>query len=325
MRFLYLLNYLHHTPYVGKIKPEYLAYNAKDLKDSVSEVIKKFNTEEFVLLEENAQEDCDKVQLLLMTINDNEFHAALHHMAKRHIKNRNLEDSDIPKSFMVGNENEIYYFYIGNFADIPTALVKHKEGSLESQKLASVAMKIFLNLKAIVAVGVCGTFGELGHVIVSSEIVTYQHDDKNKSIQSSSQVLFNFLQAPGNWEFNCYNDSSQDKYLSQSYFKPFLCPSTPEAYHKFEDKIREDVCEDAMAIEMEGSGIIKAKGDGVHFIIVKSGCKYANDKATEAWEPVAAMAATSFVYFKFSTPHPQKWFKGTYVATYVQGANFESI
>ena len=107
-----------------------------------------------------------------MTVNDNEFHAALHHMAKKHIKNRSLEDGDIPKSLAVMKEDSIYYFYIGNFADIPTALVKHESGSLHSEKLASVAMKKFTNLKAIVAVGACATFGELGHVIVSSEIVT---------------------------------------------------------------------------------------------------------------------------------------------------------
>ena len=318
-----------YSPYVGKIKPECFAYNAQDLKDSVSEVISKFNTEEFVLDEDNCQQDCDKVRLLLMTVNDNEFYAALHHMAKRHIKNRNLEDGDIPKSLVV-IEDSIHYFYIGNFADIPTALVQHKPGSLKSHELASVAMKKFAHLKAIVAVGVCATFGELGHVIVSSEIVTYQHGENDKSIKPISEELYEFLQAKAIWEFNCRKDNNSIKYLSQSDDKPFLSPRTPEAYQNFEDKIRENVCEDAMGIEMEGSGIVKAIEEfddvRVHFIIVKAGCKYANDpdKVKEDWEPVAAMAATNFVYFKFSKPHPQKWFKSTYVHMY-RMQKFESI
>ena len=73
-----------------------------------------------------------------------------------------------------------------------------------------------------------------------------------------------------------------------------------------------------MGIEMQGSGIVKAIDDvQVHFIIVKAGCKYANDhdKVKEDWEPVAAMAATNFVYSKFSKPHPQNWFKGMYICT----------
>ena len=298
-----------YSPYIGKIKPECFAYNAQNLRDSVSKVISKMNTDEFVLNEDNSKEDCDQVQLLLMTVNDNELNAALHHMAKRHVKNRNLEDGDIPKSLMVV-EDDVYVFYIGNFANISTALVQKPDGS-KSCELANVAMKKFVNLKAIVAVGVCATFDELGHVIVSSEIVTYQHDENDKSIKPISKVLRSFLQAPGIWEFNCRKDNDPVKYLSKSYYKPFLSPCTPE------DKVKENVCEDVMGIDMEGLGIVEAieKNNGVHFIVVKAGYKYANDHdaVKEDWEPVAAMAATNFVHFKFSKPNPQIWFKGMYI------------
>ena len=249
------------------------------------------NTEEFTL---HNSKECDTVRLLLMTVSENEFHAALHYMANKHM--HDSEDSEIPKIF--ASENATYY-YIGNFAKIPAALVKHKQG--QSKNVASEALKIFANLKGIIAIGICGTYGELGDVIVSSEIVPNSHSEK-----PISETLLNFLQAPGKWEFNCTNDSRPNQCLSQSHYEPF-CLST--------QKLETENVKDAMGIDIEGSGIVEAIKDNhnVHFIIVKAGCGYADEKPNEAWEPVAAMAATSFVDFKFRLPIPEKWFTGMYV------------
>ena len=282
------------------IKLEHLKHTTSGLENSVSDVITKMNEKESVLPVYNSKTECDSVRLLLMTVSKNEFNAALQNMANKHM--HDSEDSSIPKIFASKN----YYYYIGNFAKIPAALVWHKQG--KSNDVASEALKTFANLKAIIAIGVCGTYGELGDVIVSSEIVPYSHSEN-----PISETLLNFLQAPGKWEFSCTNDMRPNQCLSQSHYEPF-CLST--------QKLETENVKDAMGIDIEGSGIVEAIKDNhnVHFIIVKAGCGYADEKPNEAWEPVAAMAATSFVDFKFRLPIPEKWFTGMCMYAY---ANFK--
>ena len=254
-----------------------------------------------------------------MTVNDNEFYAVLYYMSNKHIGT----DFDIPKSLTADSTGTRYF--VGTFAQIPAALVQHAQGSSESQFVVGEAMKLFANLKAIIAVGVCGTFGELGDVIVSSKIAGYmniKYDKDGKIIQrdsesSGSRLLSNYLLAQNDWKFNCTKESSPKPCLSQVYLKPFLSSSTLVAYQDFRDKIREDVCREAMGIEMEGIGIVNAKEfnsrNDIHFIIVKAGCDYANETKNKEWQPVAAMAAADLVYFQLDKPAPYGWFTGTYV------------
>ena len=298
-----------------------MKYSASSLKRTISDVLQRCSTEGHTIIYEGQK--FENVQLLLMTVNDNEFYATLYYMANKHKD----EDFNIPKSLTIDDGTR---FFVGNFANIPAALVQqHKSGSAVSQYVASKAMEVFDNLKAIVAVGVCGTFEELGDVIVSSEIVGYDDAMYGKDgkiltqnlASSSSHVLLNFLQAQYNWEFNCTNDTSSVQCLSQLHYKPFLSASTLAAHQAFRDKIREDVCREAVGIEMEGIGVVKAKElnkrSEVHFIIVKAGCDYANEEKNKEWQPVAAMAAADFLYFQFSKLAPNKWFRGTCVYMYI--------
>ena len=269
-----------------------------------------------------------------MTVNDNEFYAALYYMVNKNIEN---QDYNTPKSLTV--ESGTRYF-IGNFANIPTALVQHKQGSSESQHVAGEAFELFSNLKAVVAVGVCGTFGELGDVVVSSKIVGYENIkyDKDGKIlgrdpaPDGSRLLTSFLLAQNNWKFNCTKENSSVQCISQFHNKPFLSASTLVAYQNFRDKIREDVCREALGIEMEGIGVVKAKEfnvkyGSIQFIIVKAGCDYANEEKNKEWQPVAAMAAADLVYYQFGKPAARDWFTGnvrSYAHTYVR-SYFNSV
>ena len=278
------------------IKSEDLKYTESELKNSTLDVVKMFTKKEYTLYMDNSEKERGSVQLLLMTVNDNEFYAALYYMANKH--KSDSEDANTPKA--LADKNGIY-FYIGDFAKIPTALVKHQPGSSES--VAIEALGMFVNLKAIVAIGACGTFGELGDVIVSSKIVDCHCNVHNGS---SNKQLLNLITATSDWQFHC---TKTTRCLSQIHHKPFL----GEAYEKFKDETREDdVYKKAMGIEMEGLGVINAKRefDHVPFIIVKAGCNYANEKPNKNWEPVAAMAAADFVYSRFAAPHPQNFFEG---------------
>ena len=255
--------------FVGEIKPEQFKYTAKNLNHSISDITEELRGDKCSLSENEAQQCCKKVKLLLMTTNDNEFNAVLCHMAKRHVEKRNLEDSNTLKSLILYNENDFDYFYIGEFADIPAALVKHQ--CSESYKISVIAIKNFCNLRAVIPVGVCGTFERIGDVIISSKIVVYKNNKVNKSVLTS-QSLMRHLKTPGDWIFNCFSSGSPIKQLSQIYDKPFLSPDISEACQMFGDEIR-DLCEDAMVFDMEGSGIANALNEHKHidFIIVKAG------------------------------------------------------
>ena len=293
-----------------------MKFTASKLEDNVSDVIKICGTEEFAVYRD--EKDCQNVRLLLMTVNNNEFSAVLFYMANKH----KSEDPNIPRSLTLMSGTR---FFIGEFAHIPTALVRHDQGSALSQFVAGEAMDLFVNLKAIVAVGVCGTFGDLGDVIISERIIGYaniKYDRDGKILNRDpgcrgSRPLTNFLRENYGWKFNCTKETISDKYLSKLDYKPILSSSTLVAYQAFRDKIREDVCREAMGIEMEGIGIINAKEfnskNDYHFVVVKAGCDYANESKNKEWQPVAAMAAADLVYFQFDKPAPLEWFTGTYI------------
>ena len=297
-----------------------MKYTEKELNDKVSDVLQNCSATEFTLYEDNANEDCKNVRLLLMTVNNNEFFAVLYYMANKHKGG----DVNTPKSLTVKSGTR---FFIGEFAHIPTALVKQvQQGSSESQSVVGEAIGLFPNLLAIVAVGVCGTFGDLGDVIVSSTISCYVHNKQDGRIIrhdpdcQGSHLLASFLNANHNWKFNCTKETTSDQYQSRLYFKPFLSSSTLVACKEFRDKIREDICIEAMGIEMEGAGIVKAREyknkNNIHFIIVKAGCDYADENKSKEWQPVAAMAAADLVHFQFDKPAPYQCFKGTAVYMY---------
>ena len=300
-----------------------MKYTESKLKDDVLDIVKESSANEFALYEDDADEECENVQLLLMTVNDNEFFAVLYYMANKH----KSKDFNAPKSLIRRGTR----FFIGEFANIPTALVQHAQGSAESLFVTCEAINLFGNLKAIVAVGVCATFGELGDVIVSSRIVGYANIkyDKDGTIvrrdsdNKASRQLTNYLQAHNGWKFNCTKETNSVQ--SQLCFKPFLSSSTLVAFQTFRDKIREDICREAMGIEMEGIGIINALEfmykRHIDFAIVKAGCDYANEGKNKEWQPVAAMAAADLVYFQFDKPGPYEWFTGTAIHMYVYTYN----
>ena len=297
-----------------RIKQEDLKFTKDQLEKDLSCVFDKFGSSEYTLSESNSSEECSNVRLLLMTVNDSEFYATLYYMTNKH-KHKNEEDLIIPRSLTISGTK----FYIGTFANIPTALVRHNQGSANSQHVAGEAFRLFSNLAAIIAVGVCGTFGELGDVIVSSKIVGYENIKYDKdgkvlnrdSAPSGSQILTKFLTEKNNWKFNCTNSVLC---LSELHEKPILSASTLVAYQNFRDKIREDVCREAMGIEMEGIGVVNAKNfngkNNIEFIVVKAGCDYATKEKNKKWQAVAAMAAADLVYFQFDRPPVWDWFKG---------------
>ena len=263
----------------------------------------------------------DGVRLLLMVVNPSEFYAAMNYFSKN--KARRLESN-----------GDIYY--VGKWGKIPAALVRQSKpgyaGPDGSMLLTMASINLFKNLEVIIALGVCGTMGRLGDVIVSSQI---DGCDDIKIMGNDIQIINRAIKCnPGRkiykylkhncetWSYLCTKQGTQ-KHEAKAVLKPMLSGVHLVASAEYRKKLKKGVNMEAEGLEMEGIGVIHGitsakKMDKIDFIIVKAGCDYADEKKSKEWQPVAAMAAANFVYHQLSKPN---WLSGktmcTYIITYV--------
>ena len=245
-----------------------------------------------------------------MVVNSNEFLASMCYFGKNEGKT------------LFSSSNK---YYVGKWGGIPAALVKQShQGDVHSKDLTDSSIKLFKNLKAIIALGVCATVGRLGDVIVSSRI------DACNSIKIKGDRVINEgnKYSPGadihrflsdsieSWEYLCTKPGiDHEEYSAKAISKHMLSGAHLIASADFRDKLIKGVSPEAMGIEMEGigvmNGIISAeKLHKIQFIIVKAGCDYADESKNKEWQPVAAMAAADFVYKQLSRPYVIQWFMG---------------
>ena len=258
---------------------------------------------------ENRVLDIDKdkdmingVQLLLMVVNSSEYYAAMYYFSKNEAK-------------ILNNNGTTYY--IGKWGETPAALVRQKDsgysGTGRSNHLARLSINLFCNLKFIVALGVCGTIEQLGHVVVSTKICGCNDLKITNKIINRSEItepgdcIFNYLKNNYElWSFTCTKPDC-NQYKSKALFKPILSGTPLIASGEYRDKLIRGVREEAVGVEMEGIGVLQAlqelkKRDSIEFIIVKAGCDYANEEKNKEWQPVAAMAAADFLHVQLTNP-----------------------
>ena len=132
-------------------------YTLDDLILQTKDKLEEFDND--ILDIHSGKKIIDGVRLLLMVVNPSEFYAAMNYFSKN--KARKLESN-----------GDIYY--VGKCSKIPAALVRQSKpgyaGPNGSTLLTIASIKLFKNLEVIIALGVCGTMGRLGDVIVSSQI-----------------------------------------------------------------------------------------------------------------------------------------------------------
>ena len=291
----------------NKIPKENLKYTTDDLQKGVKDLLLKFDND--VLDEHNDKKIIDSVLLLLMVVNSSEFLAAMNSFSKSDAKILNSE----------GNN-----YYIGKWGQIPAALVQQGDqgtgGPSGSQQLTCSSINLFKNLKVIIALGVCGTLGRLGDVVVSSRIdgcnlLKVKGDGLiNRSVVCRpGKNIYSFLKLSTDiWSFLCTKEGTE-QYKAKAVFKPMLSGTPLIASGKYRDKLIENVSQEAGGVEMEGIGVvdgidISKNKDKIEFVIVKAGCDYADETKSKEWQPVAAMAAADFVYHQLDKKIVHNWF-----------------
>ena len=286
-----------------------MRYTGSDLQKEAKDLIKKFH--------ENVASDqkiIDDVVLLLMVVNDHEYFAAM------------CRFSEKEPMLLLKSEDKLYY--VGKWGQIPAALVQQHEqgtkGPKGSQEVTRSSILLFKNLKTIIALGVCGTMGKLGDVIVSSRIDECNYkamDDQLIGRANKCQPgknIYGFLKdACALWSFQCTKEDTED-YSAVAVLKPMLSGTPLVASGEYRDKLIAFLSPEAGGVEMEGIGVISGidivnKRDKIEFIIVKAGCDFADELKSKEWQPVAAMAAADFVYEQLNNKKiALNWFLGKF-------------
>ena len=285
--------HVYYLKFYTDIHKEALKYTLKGLTES------KINIDEKdVLHRDKDKKLINDIRMLIMVVDTSEYCAAMRYFTKSTCKVKKL----------MGRDGTCYY--VGVWDKIPAALVRlvdHHTSKANNTTKSSIAL--FPNLKAIIALGVCGTTKEVAYVLVSSEIYRYcQPKECTDKIFDPSDIT-----EPGSCILKCLKDNyeqwffvcTEKGYESKTKFTPMLSGTKYIASGKYEDKLIEDVDEKEFGVEMEGIGVItaiKEENQKIDFVIVKGGCNYADENKHKEWQPISAMAAAKFLYHQLNKP-----------------------
>ena len=234
--------------------------------------------------------------VLIEVVNDREFMTAICQMEGEIYKCPVCDD--LTKSW------SSYYF--GKWKNVPVIVVQtgKRVGSqfqygswFETKK----ALFYFPQIKYVFGVGVCGAAVDVdgkprvpkGHVVVSSDIIGYDHQkkaeyDQNRSPSNSCERnnFYHFMNETA-------NKHKWDKGLK---FGQVLSGSWLIANIEAQKSLLDFYRKDQIAFEMEGVGIAVACEDtGVKACLVKGVSDYASRDKNDVWQPAAARNATCFL------------------------------
>ncbi len=256
----------------------------------------KKDTEEYAKLEEYQNE----VEVILHTLNDNEYNAATTYLRAPDIEGGSFKKATVfPCTGIV----------LGTFAEKKVALVQTEQGSKIRGDIER-AIKMFPNAISILGIGVCYAMDDqkykLGDVLISNKINDLENfkyradgeiEDRGQAINIIDPLLKIF----------CKNTNNPDRLLvaSERYFKAF--PGTfvcsPQLINNLEvrEKIKRAV-PTAIGGEMEGGELMKfiGKGNIKGIIIIKGVADYGNGGKSKEWQFMAAMAALKYAESKLS-------------------------
>ena len=262
---------------------------------NISEMLKnRYMTEIKPKIEEKSQlTDLEANEILIQTVNEREFYAAMVKMEK---------ECDISRYTIKSTEHsgESFYYYVGKWGvrKIPVVIVQTgmgSNGTHGSYNETKMALSSFPNLKYIFAVGVCGGFVgkvKLGEVVVSTKLedcsdmkIADKVVIRGRSWQFEADPFYHFLSRANNIPDN----TKCGKVLSANN----LVANT-----EFQKKLQE-ACPDAIALEMEGHGIGRAcdeynnkdKEKKIQFLVIKGVSDLADKNKNDDWQAQAASNA----------------------------------
>ena len=249
----------------------------------------KEDSKEYQELEKFSSE----VELILLTINDHEYHAAAIHMEKPPGGfNRAV--------FVPGNGNRV----VGVFGGMKTVLIQSRVGS-DCDTYIQQAIDTFPKAQFVIAVGVCYAFDrskyQCGDVLVSKQICNLLNskfeDGKilnRGTIVDVADKLTRFCMDLGVFNFEVTDKRQCKVYSGRLASLPFLVNDKDK-----KEAIRACVTE-LIGGEMEGCTLLKFHKNypkkGV--IIIKGVVDYADGSKSKEWQFTSAKAAVCYTLFK---------------------------
>ena len=234
-----------------------------------------------------------EVEIILLTVNVNEFHAAVTYLEKPSEKFTNTVF--YPKAYTV----------IGMFANKKTALIQADMGT-KSNFFIDEAIRAFPEAQFVIGIGVCYAFDrekhKFGDVLVSDKICDFMNlkfssdgkiEDRGQAVDVAPELYGPFCQ-------NCdseymVTDSRESKVFSGlivSYSSLMNDKTMRDRFHEVQPR--------AIGGEMEGGVLLefkqKRKIKGV--IIIKGVADYADGSKSKEWQFTAAMAAMNYAKTK---------------------------
>ena len=273
------------------------------------------NKQTQVALSTNHNDILNQVQVLLLTVNKNEFNAT-----KSYLKPLKGHDSIYTYHHRVDSHHstDTAIYYLGQYGACTAAVTKIDPGAALRTGVSfapNLAYHCFPTLGAIIGVGVaCGVEGKtkLCDVLVSSKVVNYDKarvenggfTPRGEAIPTLGYLCQIFSQS--NWS-----------HTSKEIFNHLSGMPLPQIHHgtilsgpyliddaEFKDKLLKSFAPEAIGIEMEGSGLFAAAHETkIRCILVKSVCDFGDGNKNEIFQPTAAMLAADCVRHVLNDPH----------------------
>ena len=257
-----------------------------------------------------------KVVVLLVTVNDKEYHAVLAYLKPLDGYSEIYRYHD-RKSH--GNHfSEAAIYCIGNYGACPAAVRQIKPGSSLQGGASSVptlAYNCFKNLGAIIGVGVaCGVEKktDMCDVLVSDKVTNYAKAriqgsgelQRGETIQTSSYLveLFNHfkIEFPSqDLHIRLKNSGIRPKVkVGEILSGPYLIDNAAVKAEKIDTFAPE-----AIGIEMEAGYLVEGTQQSqINTIMVKGVCDFGDGNKTKEFQPTAALLAADYVHTCLNDP-----------------------
>ncbi|XP_065888385.1 death domain-containing ATP nucleosidase-like isoform X3 [Dysidea avara] len=238
-----------------------------------------------------------QLMVLIQTVNENEFRAAMLQLKGYKATEYNVHDAMC---------DSYSYYYVGYWGNVKVAIVQTDMGAqgfsgswYETRK----ALYLMPQIRYIFLVGVCGGRKgkvQLGDVVVSKEVHGF---DELKMIPGR-MINRGFKSLCKGRNF--YRYISQTAHCPKQSVKLGVVLSGPwlVADDYMQQKLW-DMSPDGVAVEMEGAGVIRAV-DGKNLaecLVVKGVCDLADEHKDDNWQPQAATNAAEYLCEMMNNGH----------------------
>ena len=267
------------------------------IQDNLPQNLPRGGTKEYKSL----QEFCPKVEIILQTVNENEFYAATTFLKP---------PNDLFKKAVIFPENCIV---LGKFGNKRVALIQTKVGD-NAGNFIKKAHEIFSSAPYYIGIGVCYAFDDekykLGDVIVSEKICTLTNSAIGEIVEDRGQRID-------------VHEDLQSIFCRDRVLRPVdefkVCEGRPSEIHcgpiiscpfLIKDAIFRDrilaATDNAIAGEMEGGQLLKFVNQGKvkGIIVIKGVVDYGDERKKKDWQFVTAMAALQYAECKLRNQPP---------------------